>query len=265
LPKHTRIILIPEDDRRSREYSISRGMVVSLALLVTILAGLVITLLISFAGLLRDARQVRRLQQELDRTQEELGMVRQLNEELEQMRAFQEQLMVMLGVERRAAESAQDTLAHRAEAVRNEPPDVMKQVTDLIMTPPPDLWPLRGFVTREFQEGDAAHGLLPHHGIDLVAPADNPIRAAGKGRVSQAGWDDYLGNFVEIQHGFGYVTVYGHCSRLLVQKGDRIDRSQAIGHLGGTGEASAPHLHFEVWKEGVAVDPRNVMSGEPQR
>jgi len=89
------------------------------------------------------------------------------------------------------------------------------------------------------------------------------IGAAGRGIVQQAGWDDHLGNFVEIRHGFGYVTIYGHCGQLAVHVGDRVDEGQVSGTLGGTGEVSAPHLHFEIWKEGRAIDPRSILAGEP--
>jgi len=101
--------------------------------------------------------------------------------------------------------------------------------------------------------------------VDIAAPEGTPLAAAGSGRVLRARWDDYLGNFVEIQHGFGYVTVYGHCSSLSVEEGDRIEAGEVIGFLGGTGEASAPHLHFEVYKEGAAIDPRDLFPGDPPR
>jgi murein DD-endopeptidase MepM/ murein hydrolase activator NlpD len=275
LPRHTRIILIPEDESRSREYVISRGMVLGLFLLAVALIALMVTVLVSYTGLMREARRVHQLQEQLDESQASLSMVRELNEELEQMRSFQERLLVMMGIEEPARLTEQDTLAGAVSsgsvatgsAVTGGagPPGSLDQVAAIVMTPPPDLWPVAGFTTREFQEGDVPRGVPPHLGIDLVAPESTPIKASGKGRVSQAGWDDYLGNFVEIQHGFGYVTVYGHFNRLAVRKGDRIDRGQVIGYLGGTGEASAPHLHFEVWKEGVAVDPRSVIPGDPPR
>ena len=265
IPRQTRILLIPGDERRSREYVIGRGMVVGLAVLLVLLAALLVLVLVSSMRLSREAREAAQLRRDLREAGERVAAVRLLERELEQMRAFQERLLIMLGVEPTGVADG-DTLAWReGEGAGVAQPAPLERLAPRIMTPPPDLWPVGGFVTQEFREGDAPRGILPHHGIDLVAAQETPLRAAGKGRVVVAGEDDFLGNFVEIQHGFGYVTVYGHCSRLAVRVGDRVDRGQVIGYLGATGEASAPHLHFEIWKDGVAVDPRDVLPGEPPR
>jgi murein DD-endopeptidase MepM/ murein hydrolase activator NlpD len=264
LSRQTRIILIPDGEGRTREFVIGRGMVVGLCLLLVLLSALVVWIMISHAAGLNQSRRAEHLQAELDEFRRNQPLVQDLSAELEQMRALQERLLVMLGVQRDTSATEPDSLV---AASMVEFPDSLSGLEEvaLVMTPPPDLWPSAGFVTREFQAGDPPRGVLPHLGIDLAGPLNSAIKAAGKGRVSHAGWDDYLGNFVEIQHGFGYLTVYGHCSRTIVRKGDRVDRGQVIGYLGGTGETSAPHLHFEVWKEGEAVDPREVIPGEPPR
>ena len=268
VPKHTRVILIPDDERSSREYSISRGMVFLLGFLMIMMIGLVIAILLTHAELLRRAHQADELAVELAETGARLEKLNELSDELEEMRSFQERLLIMLGVQGPAVAGSDTLMAlwltedpgHDTDAASE-----LERAAAVVMTPPPDLWPVSGYVTREYGEGNQARGIVPHHGIDIAGPEDAPIKAAGKGRVLRARWDDFLGNFLEIQHGFGYVTVYGHCSRLTVQEGDRVDRGQLIGHLGGTGQASAPHLHFEVWKEGVAIDPRQVMPGDPPR
>jgi murein DD-endopeptidase MepM/ murein hydrolase activator NlpD len=263
LPQQTRILLIPEDERRSREYVISRGMVFGLAALLLLLVSLMILVLISYVLISREARAASGLRRDLAAAEVRMAAVHQLEGELEQMRSLQERLLVMLGVQPLSV-GDEDTLAWNEEDFSSARTP-LEELSNRIMTPPPDLWPVGGFVTQEFIAGDAARGVLPHQGIDIAAAEDTPLRAAGPGRVVMAGRDDFLGNFVEIQHGFGYVTVYGHCSRLVVRAGDRVDRGQVIGYLGATGEASAPHLHFEVWKDGVAVDPRGVIPGDPPR
>jgi murein DD-endopeptidase MepM/ murein hydrolase activator NlpD len=229
---------------------------------------MVIAVLLTHVNLLRRAQQADELAAELAESHARLKTVNDLSRELEQMRSFQERLLIMLGVQGPAAaddDSLLATLLTAGTDTQEYASDELQRTAAVVMTPPPDLWPVSGYVTREFREGDQARGTAPHHGIDIVSPEDAPIVAAGKGRVLRARWDDFLGNFLEIQHGFDYVTVYGHCSRLVVQEGDRVDRGQLIGHLGGTGQASAPHLHFEVWKEGVAIDPRQVLPGDPPR
>ena len=85
------------------------------------------------------------------------------------------------------------------------------------------------------------------------------------GTVARAGFDDFLGNFVEIQHGMGYLTVYGHCSRIAVNTGDRVAAGQLVAYVGNTGQTSATHLHFEIWEQGEAIDPRQAVAGEPEQ
>ncbi len=267
VPKTTRIILIPEDDRSSREYTISRRMVIFLCALILVLTAVVIFVLVTYSSLAGEVGQAADLRRELAGANARLATVTELERELERMRSLQERLLTMLGVQLPSV-AAGDTLAYWPEGEAPDDGDtagLLERAAALVLTPPPDLWPAGGFVTREFRAGDPIRGVLPHQGIDIAAPEEMPIVAAGKGRIMRAGWDEYLGNFVEIQHGFGYVTVYGHCSRHAVREGDRVDRGQVIGYLGRTGEASAPHLHFEVWKEGEAIDPRKVIPGDPPR
>lgn len=250
-PPFTRILVMPSDDGSTHQFTISRALLIVLTAALTLLSVLFVLVVLSFASLSEQAREVPELKRELVSTQSQLVRVQELNRELESMRDLQERLLTMLGVA--PADTADDGLGRR-----------LGEVAGVIMTPPPDTWPLRGYVTKEFDEGNLPEGVEPHPGIDLAAPVDTPIGAAGRGIVQQAGWDDFLGNYVEIRHGFGYVTVYGHCSKLAVRVGDRVDAGQMVGTLGGTGQVTAPHLHFEVWKDGEAVDPRVALPGDPQ-
>lgn len=98
---------------------------------------------------------------------------------------------------------------------------------------------------------------LPHEGIDISAPRGTPILAAADGRVARAGWVQGYGQMVEIDHGFGYVTRYGHASRLVVRAGERVERGAVIAHVGSSGIATASHLHYEVRVDGRARNPMN--------
>ena len=95
-----------------------------------------------------------------------------------------------------------------------------------------------------------------HTGIDIGAPVSTPIRAAGGGRVTYAGFRSAYGYTVEIEHGHGLSTRYGHASRLLVRRGDVVLPQQAIALVGSTGRSTGPHLHFEVLRNHVPVEPR---------
>lgn len=122
----------------------------------------------------------------------------------------------------------------------------------------PFIWPVRGWVTREFlSAGDPI--VRPHAGMDIAAREGTPVMAAGDGIVVFSDWDQDLGWLVVIEHGYGFTSRYGHNSSLRVEKGNRIKRGQIVALVGNTGRSSAPHLHYEVWKDGVPVDPRKYL------
>nr|NIR61167.1 M23 family metallopeptidase [Gammaproteobacteria bacterium] len=100
-------------------------------------------------------------------------------------------------------------------------------------------------------------GPRPHLGIDLVAPRGTPVRAASDGTVRARGRNGGYGHYVRLDHGFGLHTAYGHLSRYAegLRPGRRVTRGQVIGYVGSTGRSTGPHLHYEVWMAGRAVDP----------
>lgn len=98
----------------------------------------------------------------------------------------------------------------------------------------------------------------PHNGIDYAAPTGTPVYAAGDGKVIRAGYDKYNGHHVFIQHGSSYVTRYLHFTRRTVKTGERVRQGQVIGHVGATGLASGPHLHYEFLVNGSHRNPRTV-------
>ena len=94
-----------------------------------------------------------------------------------------------------------------------------------------------------------------HAGVDLGVPTGSTVMAADDGRVIVAEWSDSYGYYVVLDHGNGMQTLYAHNSGLTVQAGDTVQKGDQIAISGGTGNSSGPHVHFEVHKDGVAVDP----------
>jgi murein DD-endopeptidase MepM/ murein hydrolase activator NlpD len=128
----------------------------------------------------------------------------------------------------------------------------------------PSILPTAGVLSSRFSASRVHpiyHEALPHEGIDISAPFGTPLLAAAKGVVTFAGWMAGLGNMVEIDHGFGYVTRYGHASKLLVRKGQEVSRGEVIGQVGSTGISTSSHLHYEVRVDGKPVDPLNYVIG----
>lgn len=96
-----------------------------------------------------------------------------------------------------------------------------------------------------------------HEGMDFTAPTGSDVFATGNGTVELAGWRQGYGNTVEINHGFGYRTLYGHMSRVMVRTGQKVNRGEVIGLVGNTGKSTGPHLHYEVHFRGQVQNPMN--------
>ncbi len=104
-----------------------------------------------------------------------------------------------------------------------------------------------------------------HQGVDLAADYGTPVRAAADGVVRSAGWDGGFGIKVDVDHENGYHTWYAHLSRVAVAIGSRVRKGETIAFVGATGEATGPHLHYQVMLGGQAIDPVPYLNGVPAR
>ncbi|MGQ5711764.1 LysM peptidoglycan-binding domain-containing M23 family metallopeptidase [Desulforudis sp. DRI-14] len=98
-----------------------------------------------------------------------------------------------------------------------------------------------------------------HTGLDIAADTGTPVVASEDGQVVDAGWGGGYGRMVVVNHGGGVVTRYAHLSRIAVSAGEQVSRGQVIGYLGSSGNATGPHLHFEIIHEGRFVNPLNYL------
>ena len=128
-----------------------------------------------------------------------------------------------------------------------------------LLSSTPSIWPTRGWVTSEFGFRKSPFTGLreKHEGWDIAARSGSPVRATADGEVVVEGREYGYGNMVEINHGYGVVTRYGHNSKHLVKVGDRVKRGQVISLVGSTGRSTGPHLHYEVLLNSVPVTPKN--------
>ena len=101
-----------------------------------------------------------------------------------------------------------------------------------------------------------------HWGMDFTAPRGVPIYATGDGEVVRAdNRSSGFGKHIRIDHGYGYITIYAHLSKYNVSKGQKVKRGDLIGFVGNTGRSEAPHLHYEVRKDGDRINPINFYYG----
>jgi murein DD-endopeptidase MepM/ murein hydrolase activator NlpD len=129
--------------------------------------------------------------------------------------------------------------------------------------PPPDrapgqlMWPVSGPITSPFgwRMHPVYHRMILHRGLDIGVPTGTPVAAAAEGRVIIARSAGDCGNMVAIDHSGGLSTIYCHLSQIFVSEGQDVQRGQAIGAAGATGDATGPHVHFQVMRNGNPVDP----------
>lgn len=129
----------------------------------------------------------------------------------------------------------------------------------------PNIRPLNGSLSSPFgpRVDPYAGELVMHSGVDIAAPEGTEIVAPAFGRIVFSGNDSSFGNLLVIDHGLGYQTQYGHLREILVDVGNIVERGQLIARVGNTGKSTGPHLHYEVRKFGVPVDPKQYMLEQP--
>ncbi len=94
-----------------------------------------------------------------------------------------------------------------------------------------------------------------HTGLDLAADYGTEIKAAADGKVVDASWDNSYGNYIKIQHDNNTVSIYAHCSSLCAEEGDKVKTGDIIARVGSTGDSTGNHLHFEIRKDNIRINP----------
>lgn len=128
----------------------------------------------------------------------------------------------------------------------------------------PSIWPVAGWLSSGFgyRKSPWSGKSEFHEGIDIVAPAGTPVLATANGRVRSCGYKPGWGRYVEIDHGFGYITFYAHCQTVRVRTGQNVKRGEVIATVGRTGSATGNHLHYGIKVAGNWVNPLNYILTE---
>ena len=132
-----------------------------------------------------------------------------------------------------------------------------------LLSATPSMWPITGWISSGFgNRRDPFTGENTFHpGLDISADHGAAIQAPADGMVESAAYSGNYGNLIEIDHGFGLSTRYGHLSRFQVFPGQRVRRGDVIGYIGSTGRSTSPHLHYEVLMNGQLTNPFRLLAG----
>jgi murein DD-endopeptidase MepM/ murein hydrolase activator NlpD len=178
-----------------------------------------------------------------------------------------------------SSSSLETSLAHEAKALANKLSNNLRHLTTQakiktisfqeldhffknqksFLQATPSIWPTKGWVTSGFGYRKSPFTGLreKHEGWDIGSRSGSAIRATADGLISVAGRERGYGKLVEIDHGYGVVTRYGHNSKNLVKVGSKVKRGQLIALVGNTGRSTGPHLHYEVLLNSVPANPKN--------
>lgn len=124
-------------------------------------------------------------------------------------------------------------------------------------------YPYKGRITSRFGHRENpfnGRGVETHKGLDIKGPMGGHVKAMAKGKVKFAGRNGGFGNCIIIKHGNGFETLYGHLSKILVKRGQKIEIGQHIGNIGSTGRSTGPHLHYEIHRYGKKINPESFLS-----
>ncbi len=271
------VVVHADGDLNTRQYRLP-GWALEAGKWTALVLALLVVLFFTFAGpITRAAARVPGLDREVARLRQENSRVQQLAAALNRAEQNYQQLRAMLGVRGVAvgpaargggagggggATGGAHGSTNAAELMRASGVSARQPGAAPRYEPGPSApshWPLdvQGFVTRgQVRPGDPAES---HPGIDIAVPVGAAVRAAGGGTVAAAGTDPDYGMFVLLRHPEGYESMYGHASRLLVGEGELVQAGQVIALTGNSGRSTAPHLHFEIRREGRSVDPLTVV------
>ena len=139
----------------------------------------------------------------------------------------------------------------------------MSELTDRLEHTP-SVWPTKGWLSRGYgMKNDPFTGYNRlHRGIDISNNSGTPIIAPADGRVKSVMTDRGMGKMIVIDHGYGFVTRYGHLSQIDVKRGQQVKRGEVIAKMGSTGYSTGPHLHYEVWRNGKVLNPKEFILNE---
>ena len=263
------LMFIPEDNGKTVTLRIHRLILRTiLVFLLIFLAGLFLLLFKSgeIAAKLQLLYLVNIENEKLTKENEQLRMLKEKIDTINVLASYIDNLVVpsklseKFKIRSTTTNSSINIEAYKSQFAKNSSIENSPQSSNINdrITAIPNIFPVNGWITRQYS-------ILPdlssniHQAIDFAATTGSPIKATAPVIVEDVQNDKYFGLIVMIKHDFGFVTKYGHCSQILVSKKEKVNRGQTIALVGNTGRSTAPHLHYEILKDGKNVDPNEYL------
>lgn len=277
--QHISILLIPDDYSDPFTFKLSMRALKILAVVASLLLIHIFAGVIFYYKYIVTTRYRHQLERENINLKEDYRKINVLWDKVEEIVQYNSRLRTVLEVDqgfeksdrkisdvmntfRRNISLAPEQEVNNQEVVQSAPHAKAKQdfifrskanYTEFANNIPTHL-PVEGYLTTDFRKGD---WLLPNHfGIDIATSRGSSVHAAADGVVIFAKWTEDLGNLIILYHFNGFLTFYGHNQILLKKENSFVKKGETIALLGSSGRSTAPHLHFEVWKDGVPIDPK---------
>lgn len=276
------LMIIPHDSSNPRTHKIHKAIIiVVLVLIVGIITGSIILYRIS-SNKLTKVKHLEVLEEVTEQQKAQLKELENLKKKIKELEEVEKKLKQILGIKgsipppkkvsavplnlktysdletfntQRKILEMKAILQEKEEALAYIEKEINRRKSILAVTP--SRWPTFGFITSGF--GWRIHPIFRRHdfhkGIDIVSFWGAPIYATADGFVIFTGWKSGYGKTIEISHGRGISTLYAHLSVIKVNSGTYVKKGQIIGLVGSTGTSIGPHLHYEVRKNGIAVNP----------
>jgi murein DD-endopeptidase MepM/ murein hydrolase activator NlpD len=184
------------------------------------------------------------------------------NSALEQLRDLEAQLPAKLAELQQLKEQAAARVAQVDPSKRSSPAEIEQQLR--LIDAAPKGWPVQGDVTSGFGPRWFLGRKEFHTGLDIGAWYRTPVHVMQDGEVVFAGWQRGYGWTVEVKHDLGFLTLYGHLSRYMVNVGDKVKAGDIIALTGMSGNATGPHLHYEIRLNGIPIDPMKYVNMKQQ-
>ena len=281
-------ILIPEGHQKIRRYNLSRWVLTTVLCGFGVFVGLFVFFAYGYFNLTLDHSELQRLRVENSQQQKNMQrLVLDLEElhlemnalaetdarvrQLAKLDADPQGLPVAIGglPEDGSVEAVDEIqrqinkLQVEIELRRQSQEDIRNLLNDQVSLSraTPKGWPTKGWLTSYFgtRKSPFTGRRVMHEGLDIAANVGTPVIATADGIVARVGYSPSYGKEVVIDHGYGYRTIFGHSSKILVKPGQRVKRGDKVALVGNPGRSTGPHLHYELRMNGVPIDPRKTL------